>query len=127
MNRKVYCPCDSDFKNHYQHQAGKGFSDISVFQGVPYQRGYGIGSVFRSFGIPLLKFLGKQLVKTGVNIGTDYLSGRNFVPSVKDNAKKGIRTAASEGLDKLRNIIDQSGSGIRKRKRRKVLKKDIFS
>ena len=133
MNRKKYCACDSDFTQHYQQQAGNGLSDIAVFRGQPYQRGYGLGSVFRRFGIPILKFLGKQLVKTGVNVGNDYLAGNNIRASIKSQGKKGIRTAAKEGLDRLNQLVDQTGSGIRKRKRvdkHRKLKKaklDIFS
>lgn len=131
MNRKVYCSCDSDFSHHYQQQAG-GLSDITVFRGQPYQRGYGFGSVFRRFGIPILKFLGKQLVKTGINIGNDYLQGNNLRASFKTHGKQGIRSSAKEGLKKLNELLDQSGTGIRKRsvkqkKTLKRLKRDIFS
>ena len=110
----------------------KQVKDISVFRGAPYQRGYGLGSLFKRFGIPILQFLGKRLVKTGVNIGNDYLAGRNFVPAIKDNARQGIRKVASEGLDELKKLVDQSGSGIRKRvthksKKRKKVSNDIFS
>jgi hypothetical protein len=134
MNRKIYCPCDSDFSKHYQHQAGSGFSDLTVFKGQPYQRGYGLGSVFKRFGIPILKFLGKQLFKTGVNVGNDILSGSDVRASFKAHGRKGLRTAAKEGLGKLSELVDQTGAGIRKRKRKtkiktktKKSKRDIFS
>lgn len=134
MNRKVYCACDSDFSHHYQQQAGAGISDISVFRGQPYQRGYGLGSVFTRFGVPILKFLAKQFVKTGINVGNDYLTGTNFKTSLKTHGKRGIRTAAKEGLSKLSELVDQTGSGIRRRKRKRKVtltqtkkKKDIFS
>ena len=133
MNRKVYCACDSDFSHHYQQQAGNGISDITVFRGQPYQRGYGLGSVFTRFGIPILKFLTKHFVKTGINVGNDFLSGGDLKASIRAHGRQGIRNTAKEGLSKLSDLIDQSGSGIRKRKAKKViksakkLKKDIFS
>lgn len=138
MNRKVYCSCDSDFTSHFQRQAGAGFSDLTLFQGHPYQRGYGIGSLLKRFGVPILKFLGKQALKTGVNIGNEYLSGTNLRQSIKKQGKAGIRSALEAGIGQLDNILNQSGSGIRKRKRKtkskrkkpsatKRRKKDIFS
>lgn len=129
MNRKIYCPCDSDFSQHYRSQAGNGFSDITLYRGQPYQRGYGFGSVFRRFGVPILQFLGKQFVKTGIDVGNDYLSGANLRSSFKARGRQGLKNAAKEGLSKLDSLVDQVGTGIRKRKRRKCIskKKDIFS
>ena len=133
MNRKIYCACDSDFTNHFQQQAGSGLSDLNVYRGHPYQRGFGIGSTILKFGLPVLKFLGKQFIKTGVNVGSDFLSGNSFKNSIKSRGKEGIRNVAKQGLNKLHDLIDQSGSGIRKRKKRskpkqlKRIKRDIFS
>ena len=133
MNRKVYCACDSDFTNHFQQQAGSGLSDLNVFRGYPYQRGYGIGSTILKFGLPVLKYLGKQFLKTGVSVGSDYLSGNNLKSSIRSRGKEGIRTAAKHGLDKLHDLLAQSGNGIRKRKKQsknkqsKKIKRDIFS
>lgn len=138
MNRKVYCSCDSDFTRHFQHQAGAGFSDLTIFRGHPYQRGYGIGSLLKRFGVPILKFLGKQAIKTGIDIGNDYLSGSNLKQSIKKQGKASLRSVIRDGLGQLDNLFDQTGSGIRKRKRKlatnnrkttvaKKRKKDIFS
>lgn len=142
MNRKVYCSCDSDFTKHYQQQVGFGFSDISVYSGQPYQRGYGIGSTIKRFGWPLLKFLGKHLLKTGVSVGSDYLLNNDF-SSVKNQSKQGLKNAAKDGLHEIEKLVDQYGTGIRKQKRKsnnknnkntkrakiqpKKKKKDIFS
>uniref|UniRef100_A0A158P4S7 Uncharacterized protein n=1 Tax=Tetranychus urticae TaxID=32264 RepID=A0A158P4S7_TETUR len=122
MSRKVYCGCDSDFSSHYRTQAGRGFEDINVFRGQPYQRGYGIGSIFKRFGIPVLKFFGKELLKTGMNIGQDILDQKNVKQSLVNRGKEGIRTAAKRGLMQISNEFDQSGSGLSlsKKKRRKI-------
>ena len=54
-----------------------------VFHGAPFQRGYGIGSFFRSLArkaIPFfqqgVKSLGRAALDTGVNIAQDVLRGR---------------------------------------------------
>lgn len=123
MQRRVYCNCDSDFTNHYQSQAGNGFSEIEVFRGQPYQRGYGLGSILKRFGIPILKLLGKELLKTGVNISNDILSHGNVKQAVKIRSKEGVKSAATRSLKHLSDLINQEGSGIRTRKRKKTTKK----
>lgn len=128
MNRKKYCPGDCNFKNYYSAQAGGALRDINVFRGLPYQRGYGIGSLFARFGIPVLKFLGKHLLSTGVAVGSDILAKRNAKEALKERAKEGYKTAAKEALTKISEKIDQSGKGLYKGVRKKKrTRKDIFS
>lgn len=70
--RKKHCVGDCDYARYFAVQGGRGLDDIPVFRGHPYQRGYGIGSVFRRFGIPILKWLGKTILSEGVDMGKDY-------------------------------------------------------
>ena len=136
MQRKIYCPQHSDFKSYYLAQAGKGFSDIEVFRGTPYQRGYGFGSLFKRFAIPILKFLGKQAVKTGIGVGQDILENKNLKQSLKERSKESFKNIANQSLAKASEMLNQTGSGRKafKRKRlykeaKKVVKrqkKDIF-
>lgn len=132
MLRKVYCACDSDFRNYYHSQTGNGLSDISVFHGSPYQRGYGFGSLFKRFGIPVLKFLGKHVLKTGVDIGQDVLNKKNIKDAFKERAKVGIKEVAGDSLNKLSNYFEQQGKGLKRKQYKKTvkkarIKKDIFS
>ena len=137
IQRKVYCPCDSNFKKFYQAQAGHGFSDIELFRGAPFQRGYGIGSLFARFGIPILKYLGKQLLQTGVNVGQDVLAKKTFKEALKDRGKEALKKTAKDVLDKAQNTLNQQGQGIKRRKKKSLnsykkltkrrTKKDIFS
>lgn len=132
MLRKKHCYGDCDFKSYYLNQAGRGFDDIRIFQGHPYQRGYGLGSLFKRYGIPLVKFLGKHLFNTGVSIGTDILL--NDKPydkeTVKNHLKQGLRDAAKDGLTR----VSQHGTGRKRYKKKaykqrktKKSKKDIFN
>jgi len=81
-------------------QRGRG--DFPVFRGSRMQRGYGLGSVlsgmFRT-AIPFLKSgvkaLGKEALRTGVNIGQDVLSGQNFKTAAQPKARKGIKRKAN--------------------------------
>jgi hypothetical protein len=63
-------------------QAGKGYP---VFAGRRYQRGHGLGSIFGGLfkaALPLLKkgakTLGREALKTGLNIAGDVVQGRNI-------------------------------------------------
>ena len=75
-SRKKHCIGECDYNSYYLKQAGNGFSDITVFRGNPYQRGYGIGSLFKRFGLPLAKFFGKHLLQTGIKLGSDILDNK---------------------------------------------------
>lgn len=85
-------------------QSGKGA--FPVFRGSRMQRGYGIGSLlsgmFRA-AVPLLRkgaqALGKQALRTGIQVGRDVLSGQMVGDSVKrqvtQGAKKMVNRAAT--------------------------------
>ena len=101
-------------------QTGKG-GDFPVFRGSRMQRGYGLGSilsgVFRT-AIPFLKrgakALGKEALRTGVNIGQDVLSGQN------------LRTAARQrGLESIRNVAKKSTRRLSSKTRSTPAKKGI--
>ena len=131
--RKPHCIGDCDFSRYYLSQAGKGFEDINVFKGRPYQRGHGIGSLFRRFGLSLVKLIGKHLLRTGMNVGSDVLSNNMSKENLKRRLKEGAKIMANEGLAKASDMLNQSGSGrkrktiAKKYKKVKRKKKDVFS
>lgn len=119
--RKRYCLGDCNFNGYFTDQAGSGLSDITVFRGHPYQRGRGFGSVLAKYGIPLLKYLGKQFLSTGVAVGTDMLQRRPIKESLRSRLSESVNTIGHTGVDKLSKLISQSGSGrLYKRKPRKL-------
>ena len=131
MDRKRHCIGDCDYATYYASQVGRGFEDIKVFSGRPYQRGHGIGSLIKRFGIPLAKFLGKHVLNTGLSIGADIAVNDFNKDVVKQKLKDGAKLAISDGLDQIKKKINQGGTG-RKRKAKaykssKRIRKDIFS
>lgn len=101
-----------DFKSYYLLQAS---GDHPVFRGSPYQRGYGLGGIFRRFftwvlpilrdhGMPIVKSVGKELISNAANIATEAIDGRDIKNSVEEKIK--------EGLEKLKN---QKGSGVKRK------------
>lgn len=104
MKRKFCCAASSQlYDDYYKRQSG---GEIPVFIGRRHQRGHGIGSLlgglFRRFVVPFIrdnaKKVGLNLLKTGVNIAGDAISGRNIKESVKDHIPRGLKRTA-EDLD----------------------------
>lgn len=72
---------EKEWTNHYQH--GRGFI------GTSYQRGAGLGSIFRTLFraiLPIAKtagrVVGKRALKAGAEIASDLVSGKNFKESL---------------------------------------------
>jgi hypothetical protein len=104
----------ADYSSYYCNQAGNG---LPVFHGVRYQRGHGFfGRMFQRFGMPLLKYIGKQALQTGVNIGSDVLEGKTVRDSTRQNLVSTGRTVAKDAVERARKYV-QTGEG-KKRKRK---------
>jgi hypothetical protein len=75
-----------DYNIYYKNQANNNFDKF--FHGSTFQRGYGFGDVFKKFfnwivpivkknATPILKDVGRQIVKTSSDIAYDTISGKN--------------------------------------------------
>ncbi len=108
-----------------------GFDNMSYFRGSSYQRGHGLGSIFgnifkglRAIMPSVFKTVGRHALTTGVNIANDVLEGKKLKESARQHALHGLKSAAGEVapvlLDTIKRSahdnVDQSGSGLRKRK-----------
>jgi len=108
------------FTTYYINQAGSG---IAGYSGVRYQKGHGFfGRLLSGAVMPILKYLGRKALNTGVNIGTDLLQGDNFKSTMKKRLKNTGLDIAEDTLEKVRNFR-QSGSGRRRRKANKKTSK----
>ena len=102
---------------------------MMVFHGGRFQRGYGLGSFFKSLArkaFPFLqkgaKSIGRAAVNTGMNIAQDVLAGNNL----KDSAQARLQqTANNLKRQAINRIIPQSGSGAKRLKRKAPQKKLI--
>lgn len=93
------------FEEQYLKQTGSG---LPAFTGVQYQRGHGLGNMLRSLtrlAVPLLKkgakLVGKQALRTGIDIARDAAEGQNV--------KRAAKRRMSQGLKEL---VMQRGSGF---------------
>ncbi len=114
---------DAFWRGHFAQRGGV----ISSFQGFPYQRGAGLGSVFRSLLRAILpiaktagKAIGKQALRSGMGFAGDVLEGAN----VKESAIRHAKSGGAQLLHKVRKKLKgpkkgQKGGGIGKAKRGK--------
>ena len=113
MREKKPKMSSNPYINYYVNQAGSG---IGGFQGVRFQRGQGFfGNIFKSAIMPLLKYLGPKLLKTGASVASDAISGENVLQSLKTHGKSAARDIASDVSERTARFA-QTGTG-RKRRR----------
>lgn len=120
------------FDNYYAQQ-GKGDvyegplwqsgGAIRGYAGRDLQYGRGLGSFGRAiwkYARPILKYLGKTGIKTGVEIGSDVLAGKPVQESVTDR----LKTNGAAVVDDAANLAKKklTGRGKMARKRRAVRK-----
>ena len=105
------------FDKYYTDQAN---SNLPVFRGANYQRGYGFGNVFKNIFrwiIPLVKEhakpiaqkVGKEALKTATNIATDAINGKDL--------KSSAQSRIEETLSKI--PTGQFGNGSKKHYKKK--------
>ena len=83
---------------------GEQFGGYNVFRGVPFQRGSGLGSVFRSF-LRYLIPIGKQI---GLAVGHEGLRTGNRVLSSVLEGKDLKDTLVSESKAGIKNLLDKA-------------------
>ena len=141
--KKRHCIGYCNFSAYYGNQIGRGVKDIvshrgrsfqrgyeteniQFFQGRPYQRGHGIGTASRRFGIPMLKFLGRHLLPAGVAVGSDIMIKRSLKETLRERGADVFRNAEREAFDRIASLIAHRGSGrVYKKRRRNNTKKTI--
>ena len=129
------------YDDYYMSQAGYG---LPYYSGTPYMKGYGLGGilsgVLRSV-VPMFKSAGKTLLreglKTGTEILTDALDGRNIKESASQRLSQSARQLTQRAARNLSNRLNSGvvrkgvnkkrKSGTKTQKRRVKRNRDIFS
>lgn len=118
----VYVPINDQFwSSYYLAQAKQTGHGLSGFEGIPYQRGHGLGSFFRGLlrmivpvaktvGKSAIKAIGKEALSAGANIAGDLVRGRDLKQTVKEHG----RNAAGNLLTKAGTKL-QTGGKLGKR------------
>ncbi|GBM40976.1 hypothetical protein AVEN_250302-1 [Araneus ventricosus] len=104
-----YVCCPKQFEEHYTHQTGSG---LPYYRGIKFQKGYGLGGMFRHFfrtALPFLvkgaKAVRKEALITGSRIAQDVLAGENFKASSKQRAKEAGKALARNAINKAQTMI----------------------
>lgn len=131
MKTKFCCDATRDlYTQYYANQQGglqNGYG-IPVYRGVLAQRGYGIGSFFKSLFMKALPFLQRTAaaaLRTGAQVFDDVREGKKVKESLKQRVPETIKDVGM-------SVLNQTGSGSRKRKnrrrsiKRKKPRRDIF-
>lgn len=118
-----YVCCTKALEDHYTSQIGNG---LPYYQGISYQKGYGLGGIFRRlfrsafpFIVKGTKAIGKEALRTGTRVASDVLSGQDFKESVKSRTKESGKHLAQKAINNVESMI---GKGKYKRKRQKKKK-----
>lgn len=87
-----------------------------AFRGMPYQRGAGVGSIFRSLlrylmplGKEVARTVGRQGLESGVQILSDVMDGRRLGDAAADHGRMGARKLLEKASNRL-----QQGNGRRR-------------
>jgi len=104
-----------DLDDYYVNQSGTG---LSGFEGLRYHQvgGSFFGRLFKGAILPLLKYVGKSAVRTGVNVADDILQGKNYKEAIKGNLKETARTMTADAKKRLQK--SQKGEGKRRRRKK---------
>lgn len=120
-----------NFFSQKRGQTGHG----AFFEGQMYQRGHGLGNIFRGLFkmlAPVAKTFGRQALESGLHLAADTLEGK----SLKESAVKRGRQAGKKMVNEAqRRLKHQRGKGIKRGRKNSVRKtkrvklgvpKDIF-
>ena len=98
-------------KDHFLRQQRGG--NIAGFRGARMQRGYGIGSIFKSlarYAIPLFKqgakVVGKRALQAATEVGQDVLQGKNVKEAFKSREKQ---AASDVGKNAAKKVMTGKG------------------
>lgn len=126
----MYIPyecCQKSFEDYYVQQTGQG---LNYYQGSSYQKGYGFGSLFRSFfraAVPLFKSgakaVGKQMFQTGLNVLNDVSRGDDLKVAARRHMKEAGRNLTDKVATQMKTMI---GSGHKKMNKKRKQSKNRF-
>lgn len=106
--------------NYYKSQAlggQEGYGQFPVFTARRRQYGGGFFDVVRRYGVPLLKYLGKEVLGTAVKVGEDVLDGKDIKEAASVRVKAASRKVGSDAITRSKKFLQTGG------KRRKSIKR----
>lgn len=106
---------------------------MRVYRGPPYQKGHGLGGIFRSIfriaapiiknvGKSALKSVGRQAFRSGRDLAADLIQGKSFKESVKRRGKEGLKKSVLSILRPGKRKQIESGlvGPVKKRQKKNI-------
>ena len=124
--KKIHTPNHKLYEQYYLDQAKQKGGNLPAFHGARFQRGYGLGSIFKGlfrWVMPNLqqgaKVLGKKALQTGLDVAQDVLAGGNVKAALTKQGKKALGLPSQDS--------PQSGAGKKGTKRKAQPRKNSSS
>lgn len=86
----------------------------TAFSGMPFQRGAGIGGVFRTlmrYLLPIGRAIGREGLETGARVLTGYLGGKDIKETMVHESKAGVKNLLEKAAHNLESE-KQTGKGF---------------
>ncbi|GBO35042.1 hypothetical protein AVEN_102931-1 [Araneus ventricosus] len=126
VTKVPYACCTTKFQEHYTNHKVSG---NPYHEGVSFQKGYGLGGIFRRLSratLPFLvkgrKALGKEALVTGTNVINDVVSGEDIKIAAKRRSKEAGKNLARKAIGQVQSMM-----GRRRHKRKRKQQKRIIS
>ena len=117
--KKLHAPNHKLYEQYYVDQAKQKGGNLPAFHGARFQRGYGLGSIFKGlfrWAMPHLqqgaKVIGRKALQTGVNVAQDVLGGDNIKTAISKQAKQAIGNMTQSGTGQKGTKRKAQGSKI---------------
>ena len=118
MSRGTLVVDEKLLRDHFLRQQRSG--NIAEERGARFQRGYGIGGIFKSlarYAIPLFKqgakVVAKRALQAATEVGQDALQGKYVRESVETHGGKVVKDFAEQGA---RTLLRQTGHECKRRR-----------
>ena len=139
--KMVHVRFDPSSTSYQSNQVGYGLGELSYFNSLPpyqrgfgYQKGAGLGDIFKGiwrFLLPVIKSpavkelgqtLGKEAISSSANILNRVVQGEPIKSAALEEGKSAAETLLEKGIEKIKQTR-QKGSGlpIKRKKKRSVI------
>ena len=115
--KKLHAPNHKFYEQYYLDHAKQKGGYLPAFHGARFQRGYGLGSIFKGlfrWAMPHLqrgaKVIGRKALQTGVNVAQDVLCGDNIKTAISKQAKQAIGNMTSQKSQQAQSGAGQKGT-----------------
>jgi hypothetical protein len=124
-----------DYEQYFTNQA---INKSPVFEGYRFQRGYGLGGIFRKLfkwimpimkqhAVPVAKTVGQELLKGATNIAKDAFKGRNLKESANQRFEETLTELSNKaGVMKGDGLASDINTPIKKKRKLKKILKSNF-